>query len=168
MQGNITNVVLYYITLPCDTPRPAPKSVTSSHSPRHSAILPVVLTITIYWLMWRFNPPRDKCDDSVILGMIVTTLSWIQKAMHIAHKWEIFSSVLRNIMTNWMSLPQSRTTRQKLVESQTHCVLSNLQEWKFGDTRGLSRLMSISLDKVNQQNITKTQEQLNMHERLIG
>ena len=54
--------------------------------------------------------------------------------------------------------------RQKLVESQTHCVLSNLQEQKFGDMRGLSRLMNISLDKVNQQNITKTQEQLNMME----
>ena len=51
---------------------------------------------------------------------------------------------------------------QKLVESQMHCVLSNFQERKFGDMRGLSRLMNISLDKVNQQNITKTQEQLNM------
>ena len=41
--------------------------------------------------------------------------------------------------------------RQKLVESQTHCVLSNLQERKFGDTTGLSRLM----EQQNQQNITK-------------
>ena len=54
--------------------------------------------------------------------------------------------------------------RQKLVESQTHCVLSNLQERKFGDTTGLSRLMNISLEQQNQQNITKTQEQLNMME----
>ena len=52
--------------------------------------------------------------------------------------------------------------RQKLVDSQTHCVLPNLEEQKFGDTRGLLRLMNISLEKVNQQNITKTQEQLNM------
>ena len=52
--------------------------------------------------------------------------------------------------------------RQKLVQSQKHCVLSNLQERKFGDTRVLLRLMNISLDKVNQQNITKTQEELNV------
>ena len=52
--------------------------------------------------------------------------------------------------------------RQKLLQSQKHCVLSNLQERKFGDTRVLSRLMNMSLDKVNQQNITKTQEELNV------
>ena len=50
---------------------------------------------------------------------------------------------------------KQRDKQQKLVESQTHCVLSNLQERKFGDTRRLSRLMNISLEKVNQQNITK-------------
>ena len=52
--------------------------------------------------------------------------------------------------------------RKKLLQSQKHCVLSNLQERKFGDTRVLSRLMNMSLDKVNQQNITKTQEELNV------
>ena len=51
---------------------------------------------------------------------------------------------------------------QKLVQSQKHCVLSNLQERKFEDTRVLSRLMNMSLDKVNQQNIIKTQEELNV------
>ena len=57
--------------------------------------------------------------------------------------------------------------RQKLVESQTNCVLSNLQKRKFGDTAGLSRLMNMSLDQKNQQNITKAQEQLNMMEKQL-
>ena len=57
--------------------------------------------------------------------------------------------------------------RQNLVESQTNCVLSNLQKRKFGDTAGLSRLMNMSLDQKNQQNITKAQEQLNMMEKQL-
>ena len=52
--------------------------------------------------------------------------------------------------------------RQKLLQSQKHCVLSNLQERKFGDTRVLSRLMNMSLEKVNQQNMTKAQEKMNV------
>ena len=51
--------------------------------------------------------------------------------------------------------------RKKLLQSQKHCVLSNLQERKFGDTRVLSRLMNMSLEKVNQQNITKAQQKMN-------
>ena len=57
--------------------------------------------------------------------------------------------------------------RQKLVESQTNCVLSNLQKRKFGDTAGLSRLMNMSLDQKYQQNITNAQEQLNMMEKQL-
>ena len=51
--------------------------------------------------------------------------------------------------------------RKKLLQSQKHCVLSNLHERKFGDTRVLSRLMNMSLEKVNQQNITKAQQKMN-------
>ena len=47
--------------------------------------------------------------------------------------------------------------RQKLVESQTNCVLSNLQKRKFGETKVWK----------NQQNITKAQEQLNMMEKQL-
>ena len=47
--------------------------------------------------------------------------------------------------------------RQKLVESQTNCVLSNLQKRKFGETKVWK----------NQQNITKAQEQLNMIEKQL-
>ena len=47
--------------------------------------------------------------------------------------------------------------RQNLVESQTNCVLSNLQKRKFGETKVWK----------NQQNITKAQEQLNMMEKQL-
>ena len=47
--------------------------------------------------------------------------------------------------------------RQKLVESQTNCVLSNLQKRKFGETKVWK----------NKQNITKAQEQLNMIEKQL-
>ena len=47
--------------------------------------------------------------------------------------------------------------RQKLVESQTNCVLSNLQKRKFGETKVWK----------NKQNITKAQEQLNMMEKQL-
>ena len=47
--------------------------------------------------------------------------------------------------------------RQKLVESQTNCMLSNLQKRKFGETKVWK----------NQQNITKAQEQLNMMEKQL-
>ena len=51
--------------------------------------------------------------------------------------------------------------RQNLLKSQKQCVLSNLQERKFGNTRVLSRERNMSLEKVHQQNITKAQEELN-------
>ena len=47
--------------------------------------------------------------------------------------------------------------RQNLVESQTNCMLSNLQKRKFGETKVWK----------NQQNITKAQEQLNMIEKQL-
>ena len=47
--------------------------------------------------------------------------------------------------------------RQNLVESQTNCMLSNLQKRKFGETKVWK----------NQQNITKAQEQLNMMEKQL-
>ena len=45
--------------------------------------------------------------------------------------------------------------RQKLVESQTNCMLSNLQKRKFGETKVWK----------NKENITEAQEQLNMIEK---
>ena len=51
--------------------------------------------------------------------------------------------------------------RQNLLQSQKQCVLSNLQERKFGNTRVLSRERNMSLEKVNQQNITKAQQKMN-------
>jgi len=47
--------------------------------------------------------------------------------------------------------------RQNLVESQTNCMLSNLQKRKFGETKVWK----------NKQNITKAQEQLNMIEKQL-
>ena len=47
--------------------------------------------------------------------------------------------------------------RQNLVESQTNCMLSNLQKRKFGETKVWK----------NKQNITKAQEQLNMMEKQL-
>ena len=52
--------------------------------------------------------------------------------------------------------------RENLLKSQKQCVLSNLQERKFGNTRVLSRERNMSLEKVHQQNITKAQEELNV------
>ena len=45
--------------------------------------------------------------------------------------------------------------RQNLVESQTNCMLSNLQKRKFGETKVWK----------NKENITEAQEQLNMIEK---
>ena len=51
--------------------------------------------------------------------------------------------------------------RQKLVQSQKHCVLSNLQERKFGNPRVLSRERNMSLERVHQQNKTEAQQKMN-------
>ena len=51
--------------------------------------------------------------------------------------------------------------RQKLVQSQKHCVLSNLQERKFGNPRVLSRERNMSLKRVHQQNKTEAQQKMN-------
>ena len=51
--------------------------------------------------------------------------------------------------------------RQNLLQSQKQCVLSNLQERKFGNPRVLSRERNMSLKRVHQQNKTEAQQKMN-------
>ena len=57
---------------------------------------------------------------------------------------------------------KQKDERDKLVQCKLNCVMSNLQKQKSGDAKILSRLMNLSLDRVNQQKVSIAQEELNV------